>query len=95
MSTKLHELSVHAVLTEAGDALLWGLKDGRSVSGNTFRKLVFAWHEPSCYGTTLELQQAGELDVTVLPSEMVLPFFAEPNLMDVVRWESGDEGTKG
>ncbi|RKN86387.1 DEAD/DEAH box helicase [Paenibacillus ginsengarvi] len=88
-------MSIHAVITDAGDALLWGLKDGRTVSGDTFRKLMFAWHEPSCYGTTLELQQAGEFDVTVLPSEMVLPFFAEPNLMGVLRWESGDEGTKG
>lgn len=95
MNAKLCDMSIHAIMTDVGDALLWGLKDGRTISGDTFRKLMFAWHEPSCYGTTLELQQAGELVVTVLPSEMVLPFFAEPNLMDVLRWESGDEGTKG
>ncbi|MBD0383234.1 DEAD/DEAH box helicase [Paenibacillus sedimenti] len=94
MSTKLHDMTLHVLLTDSGDALLWGLQDGRDVPGDKFRKLLFAWHEPSCYGTTLELQQAGELAVTVLPPEMVLPFFAEPNFMDVLRWEGGNEAVK-
>lgn len=95
MSAKLRDMSLHALITDSGDALLWGFQDGREVSGETFRKLLFAWHEPSCYGTTLELQQAGELIVTVLPAEMVLPFFAEPNYMDIIRWDGGNEGAKG
>ncbi|MBP1153992.1 MULTISPECIES: DEAD/DEAH box helicase [unclassified Paenibacillus] len=95
MSTKLCDMTLHVILTDSGDALLWGLQDGIDIPGDKFRKLLFAWHQPSCYGTTLELQQAGELTMTVLPAEMVLPFFAEPNFMDILRWEGGNEATKG
>lgn len=95
MSTTLYSMTLHAVLTDDGDALLWGLQDGNDIPGEKFRKLLFAWHEPSYYGTALELRQAGELTVTVLPAEMVLPFFAEPNLMAIFRWEGGEEGAKG
>ncbi|HEY1216171.1 MAG TPA: SNF2 helicase-associated domain-containing protein, partial [Bryobacteraceae bacterium] len=95
MSTKLHDMTLHVMLTENGDALLWGLRDGREVPGDKFRNLLFAWHAPSCFGTMLELQQAGELTVTVLPAEMVLPFFADPNFVDILRWEGGNEAAKG
>ncbi|UJF32608.1 DEAD/DEAH box helicase [Paenibacillus hexagrammi] len=91
MSAKLYDITLHAVLTDSGDALLWGLQDGREMSGHTLRKLLFAWHEPSCYGTKLELQQAGDVSVTILPAEMVLPFFAEPAFMDMLRWKHEDE----
>ena len=47
--------------------------------------------KPSLYGTLLETQQAGELPVTILPVEQVLPFFAAPNFMDIVSWEMGTE----
>ncbi|KRE90236.1 helicase [Paenibacillus sp. Soil766] len=94
MSTKLHEMSLCMSLTDRGDALLWGFKDGREVSGDHFRKLLFTWHEPSLYGTLLETQQAGELVVTILPAEQVLAFFAEPNFMDIVSWEMGTESSK-
>ncbi|MCY9697842.1 DEAD/DEAH box helicase [Paenibacillus alginolyticus] len=95
MSTKLHDMTLNVTLTDSGDALLWGLQDGRDVPGDKFRKLLFAWHEPSYYGTILDQQVAGELTLTVLPVEMVLPFFAEPYFMDVLRWEGGNETTKG
>ncbi|OCT15609.1 helicase [Paenibacillus pectinilyticus] len=91
MSTKLHEMSLCMTLTISGDALLWGFKDGRDVSGDHFRKLLFTWHTPSLYGTTLESHQAGEVTVTILPVEQVIAFFAEPNFMDIVSWEMGTD----
>ncbi|MFC5451394.1 DEAD/DEAH box helicase [Paenibacillus aestuarii] len=91
MTTKLHNMQLHVMLTDSGDALLWGTQDGLELTGDKLRRLLFTWHEPSCYGTMLELQQAGELAVTVLPAEMVLPFFAAPDFMEVLRWESGNE----
>ena len=94
MSTKLHEMSLCMTLTDGGDALLWGFKDGRDVSGDHFRKLLFTWHAPSLYGTLLETQQAGELTVTILPVEQVLSFFADPNFMDIVSWEMGTESAQ-
>ncbi|MFK7696655.1 DEAD/DEAH box helicase [Paenibacillus sp. HJGM_3] len=93
MNLNLVEMTVHAVLTDNGDALLWGQQDGRAVASEKFRSLLFAWHEPSCYGTLLEQRHAGELVVTVLPAEMVLGFFAEPDTVDIVRWSGGDEVT--
>ena len=94
MSTKLHDISLSMTLTDGGDALLWGFKDGRDVSGDHFRKLLFTWHEPSLYGTLLETQQAGELTVTILPVDQVLSFFATPNFMDIVSWEMGTESAQ-
>lgn len=94
MSTKLHDMTLYVTLTESGDALLWALQDGQDIPGDTLRKLLFAWHEPSYYGTTLDLQQAGELTVTVLPVEMVLPFFAEPGFMDILRYDDGNDVAK-
>ncbi|MBO9609740.1 MAG: DEAD/DEAH box helicase [Paenibacillaceae bacterium] len=94
MSTTLYSMTLHAVLTDDGDALLWGVQDGCELPGDKCRELLFAWHEPSCYGTTLALRQAGELTVTVLPADMVLSYFAEPNLMGIFRWEGGEEGAK-
>jgi SNF2 family DNA or RNA helicase len=94
MSLNLYDMSLHVRLTDSGDALLWGLQDGAELPGNRLRKLLFAWHEPSYYGTTLELQQAGELTVIVLPAEMVLSFFAASNYMGILRWVGGDDATK-
>jgi SNF2 family DNA or RNA helicase len=95
MNIALYDITLHVKLTDTGDALLWGFQDGREMSGERLRKLLFAWHEPSCYGTLLELLQAGELTLIELPAEMVLRFFAEPNWMDIVRWEGGDEAFAG
>ncbi|MEK3916023.1 DEAD/DEAH box helicase [Paenibacillus sp. FSL H7-0331] len=94
MSTQLYEMTLHVILTDSGDALLWGFQNGYEVPGDKFRKIMFAWHEPSLYGTTLELRLAGELTVTVLPAEMVLPFFSDPNFMDIIRWQGGNEATQ-
>ncbi|WP_282937623.1 DEAD/DEAH box helicase [Paenibacillus sp. RC67] len=95
MITQWYDMTLHVILTDSGDALLWGQQNEQDVPGEKFRKLLFAWHEPSYYGTTLELQQAGELTVTVLPAEMVLPFFAQPNFIDIIRWEGGTEAVNG
>jgi SNF2 family DNA or RNA helicase len=94
MQLGFYNISLHMMLTESGDALLWGYENGFEMPGETFRRLLFTWHEPSCYGTLLELQQAGGLTLTVLPSEMVLPFFAEPYMMDIVEWEGGEPAVK-
>ncbi|TXK85062.1 DEAD/DEAH box helicase [Paenibacillus sp. N3.4] len=94
MSTKLHDMTLYVTLTNSGDALLWGLQDGFDMPGDSFRKILFAWHEPSYYGTALDQQQAGDVTVTILPVEMVLPFFANPTFMDVLRWDGGNEAAK-
>nr|WP_246294596.1 DEAD/DEAH box helicase [Paenibacillus planticolens] len=81
-------------LTESGDALFWGELDEREVPGDKLRNLLFAWHEPSFYGTVLELQQAGDISVVVLPADWVLPFFAEPEFMDILHLDNGNTAMK-
>ncbi|MFC0216578.1 DEAD/DEAH box helicase [Paenibacillus chartarius] len=94
MSLTIRTITLHALLTDSGDALLWGMQNGSEMPGMSLRNVLFAWHEPSCYGTELELRQAGDITVIVLPSEMVLPFFASPNFASVIRWESGSEAVR-
>ncbi|MDR6882035.1 DEAD/DEAH box helicase [Bacillus sp. 3255] len=90
MNVILHDLTLHITMTDRGDALIWGELDGREAPGEQLRNLLFAWHEPSYYGTTLELRQAGELTVVVLPAEMVLPYFAEPAFMGIMQMNEGN-----
>lgn len=94
MNAILHDLTVNMTLTESGDALFWGLLDEREVPGDKLRNLLFAWHEPSYYGTSLELRQAGDIAVVVLPANMVLPFFAEPGFMDILNMDNGNTAMK-
>jgi SNF2 family DNA or RNA helicase len=94
MNAILHDLQVSMTLTDSGDALFWGFLDDRDMPGEKLRNLMFAWHEPSYYGTTLDLQQAGDISVVVLPADMVLPFFTKSGLMDILRFVDGNEGMK-
>ncbi|MBA2938387.1 DEAD/DEAH box helicase [Paenibacillus sp. CGMCC 1.16610] len=94
MNAILHNLQVSMTLTESGDALFWGFLDDRDVPGEKLRNLMFAWHESSYYGTVLDLQQAGDISVVVLPADMVLPYFTEPDFMEILHFEDGNEGMK-
>ncbi|OPH58959.1 helicase [Paenibacillus ferrarius] len=95
MTTKLHDMTIYTTLSESGDALIWGTQDGRDLPGEMLRKVLFAWHEPSYYGTTLGIQAAGEVSVAILPVDMVLSFFAAPGFMDILRWEGGNGTANG
>ncbi|WP_420831464.1 DEAD/DEAH box helicase [Paenibacillus sacheonensis] len=51
-------------------------------SGLLVKQRLFAWHEPSFYGTELDIEKLqDELELVVLPAEMVIPFFAERSLL--------------
>ncbi|MNM25242.1 hypothetical protein D3C81_356850 [compost metagenome] len=92
MNGQLLHLTVRAGLSEHGDALLYGLADnGSALPGMRLKHLLFAWHEASCYGTELAVHKAGEIELVVLPAEMVLPFFASPDLLDHVGWSWEEE----
>ncbi|MFD2611234.1 DEAD/DEAH box helicase [Paenibacillus gansuensis] len=80
-------ITLHAKLTDQGDALLWGSsEDGSAVHGQYFTQLLFAWDEATFYGTSLEQKQVQDVYVTLLPAERVLPFFADPKLLGSVQW---------
>ncbi|KAA9002417.1 DEAD/DEAH box helicase [Paenibacillus spiritus] len=94
MNRTLHALTVQMALSEYGDALLYALnEEGGSLPGRMLKHRLFAWHEESLYGTELEVRRLGELELIVLPAEMVLPYFAEPgHFLRHIRWEWEGDG---
>ncbi|REE86517.1 SNF2 family DNA or RNA helicase [Paenibacillus taihuensis] len=87
MSTYTDTLIIQVSLTEHGDALIYGASPtGGYAAGLTVKQRLFAWHEPSFYGTELETQKVQELELVVLPSEQVIPFFAERHLLTHIEW---------
>ncbi|MFS0725205.1 DEAD/DEAH box helicase [Paenibacillus sp. 1P07SE] len=86
----VESIAVRLVLTSHGDALFFTDPDTmQAASGLLLKHRLFAWHEPSFYGTELELRKVGELEAVVLPSEEVIPYFARcPQLAHIEwRWE--------
>lgn len=87
MSTYTETLIIQVSLTEHGDALIYGATPtGGYVAGMTVKQRLFAWHAPSFYGTELEIEKVQELELVVLPSEQVIPFFAERHLLTHIEW---------
>lgn len=74
-------------LSEHGDALIYGMAgDNSFLSGLALKQRLFAWHEASFYGTELEIAQVQGVDVVILPSEQVVPFFAEMKVLRHTAW---------
>ncbi len=87
MSHHLQHISVQVSLSEYGDALIYGTKEAYGlVPAMYLKQLLFAWHEPSFYGTELQIEQTPEVELIVLPAEQVISFFAEAELLHHVRW---------
>ncbi|MEK0312381.1 DEAD/DEAH box helicase [Cohnella sp. 56] len=99
MNAYRETISIDLLLSEHGDALIYGVLDGYGyVPGVLLKHKLFAWHDPSFYGTNLDVAQvelaAGAHDpglrraeVVILPAEQVIPFFAEPRLLKHVDWK--------
>ncbi|MDO3411600.1 SNF2-related protein [Saccharibacillus sp. CPCC 101409] len=87
MNAVMETVTVHAVLSEYGDALLYGTKTSYgSMPALYFKHLLFARHEESFYGTELEIQNSGRMELVLLPAEMVLSFFADRPLLEHIEW---------
>ncbi|WP_090737364.1 DEAD/DEAH box helicase [Paenibacillus sp. Mc5Re-14] len=92
MSQYTETITVHIQLTTYGDALIYGDSSmNYSISGQMLKQRLFAWHEASFYGTELEIQHVQDTDIIVLPSEQVIPFLAEQELLQHIEW-IWDEG---
>lgn len=78
MTKLMDTIKVNLMLTEFGDALIYGANDSFSfVPGLMLKQRLFAWHVPSLFGTELTIQTAGETEMVLLPAEQVIPFFAD------------------
>ncbi|MGO4109093.1 SNF2-related protein [Paenibacillus sp. YAF4_2] len=88
MNAYADTLTIQASLTEQGDALIFGTDASGYAPGLLVKQRLFARHEPSFYGTELEIERLrDELELVVLPAEMVVPFFADPGLLPMhVTW---------
>ncbi|MFF2089522.1 DEAD/DEAH box helicase [Paenibacillus sp. NPDC058174] len=88
MNAYTDTLTIQVRLTEQGDALIFGADASGYVPGLLVKQRLFARHEPSFYGTELDIEMLqDELELVVLPAEMVLPFFADPELLPMhVSW---------
>ncbi|BBH22951.1 putative ATP-dependent helicase YwqA [Paenibacillus baekrokdamisoli] len=92
MNTYTDTLTVHASLSAYGDALIFGSTSSDNyVPGLFLKQRLFAWHEASFYGTELAIQQVQEVELVLLPSEQVIPFFAERNILEHIQWEWAEE----
>ncbi|TVY01477.1 DEAD/DEAH box helicase [Cohnella terricola] len=87
MSNYSETLHIRLLLGGYGDALIHGwFNENNSATGVRLKQALFAWHEPSFYGTELAAHRLEEIEAVVLPSEMVIPFFAEPKLLRHIEW---------
>lgn len=91
----LDTIVVQMVLTSHGDALFFADPNMlRELTGLELKHRLFAWHEPSFYGTELELIKVGELEAIVLPAEEVIPFFAFRTLLAHIEWKWNDDAER-
>ncbi|MEK3884303.1 DEAD/DEAH box helicase [Paenibacillus sp. PL2-23] len=91
----LDTIAVRMVLTSAGDALFFADPDSlREWTGLQLKHRLFAWHEPSFYGTELELVQVGEVEAVVLPAEEVITFFASGQQLAHMQWQWEDDAAR-
>ncbi|RJX39937.1 DEAD/DEAH box helicase [Paenibacillus pinisoli] len=91
----LDAIAVRMVLTSHGDALFFADPDSlREWTGPQLKHRLFAWHEPSFYGTELELVNIGELEAVVLPAEELIAFFASVPLLAHIEWKWEDDAAR-
>lgn len=88
-------ITVRMMLTAHGDALFFADPDSpQEWTGLQLKHRLFALHEPSLYGTELELVKIGELEAVVLPAEEVIPFFVSGALLAHIRWKFEDDAAR-
>lgn len=74
--------SVQAEWLPAGFLLLSAKRSGGgSVDGLELKQRLFAWHEASFYGTFLETREERGKESVLVPADMALDYFCQPELL--------------
>jgi hypothetical protein len=76
----------------SGSFALYGeTEQANAVPGYMLRKLLFAWHERSFYGTGLEVTRTPNGDAIMLSPAMALDYLLEPGVLlhSSLTWEDG------
>lgn len=70
--------TVHATWLPSGALFLWGARgQGGTVDALELKQMLFAWHEPSFYGTFVETAEFGPREGVLLPAEEALGFWCD------------------
>ncbi|WP_152392719.1 DEAD/DEAH box helicase [Paenibacillus guangzhouensis] len=86
-SSEVNTLTIHVKINDGGDALIHGYSNKYEVmSSGSLKDRLFAYHEPSFYGTTLTTRVTQDLEFVELPAEYVLSFFAQLRVLQHVSW---------
>jgi SNF2 family DNA or RNA helicase len=93
VSIHLETIRVEVSLRDNGDAVISGaLQSPYKLSGIYLKHRLFAWHAESFYGTDLTVEQIvdpssrSQREVVILPKAMVIPFFADHELLEHIDW---------
>ncbi|MFC0332286.1 DEAD/DEAH box helicase [Paenibacillus sepulcri] len=87
MSIYMDTITIQISLSAYGDAVIYGSSGNHDfISGLSLKQRLFAWHEASFYGTELSVQTVQGIELVLLPSEFVIPFFAERELLAHIEW---------
>ena len=91
-SSEQKTLNVHVKINADGDALIHGNSNNYdAISVGLLKDRLFAYHEPSFYGTTLTTRVIQDIELVVLPADDVLSFFANLRMLQHVSWNWEDD----
>ncbi|OAS20535.1 DEAD/DEAH box helicase [Paenibacillus oryzisoli] len=88
----LSSIYVKIQMQPAGSFAIYGeTEDANAVPGSMLRKLLFAWHERSFYGTQLEVMRISQGDAVVVSPAMAMEYLCSPGVLlhGRVSWEDG------
>ncbi|PYI52625.1 DEAD/DEAH box helicase [Paenibacillus flagellatus] len=78
MKTKAAPITVHCKWIASGAFLLTAEQGGFALDAFSLKSLLFAWHEPSFYGTFIETLELDRREGALLPATEALAYFVAP-----------------
>lgn len=88
MKTTTAPITVHVRWIASGSFWLRADQSGFALDSLALKQLLFAWHEPSFYGTFIEVLELDRLEGLLLPVQEAADYFALPawNSHAPIRW---------
>ncbi|PZE20121.1 DEAD/DEAH box helicase [Paenibacillus xerothermodurans] len=85
-------LTVHARWISPGVFFLWATRHNGAVADATdLKNLLFAWHQPSFYGTFIETMESMNVEGLQLPALEALDYFCSPSTVQHLKLEWNGE----
>ncbi|MEF3305273.1 DEAD/DEAH box helicase [Paenibacillus sp. GYB003] len=78
MKTTKAPITVHCAWMPSESFWLHGTQGGMPLDAGTLKGLLFAWHEPSFYGTFIDGAELGGKEGALLPASEAVDFFVSP-----------------